>query len=202
MKGSANVFYSSLTQFIEMVEVSDQRVADRGFQGFVTSELGSAPTLPYLEYTNQGTVNTFGGELGIEASPVNGLTLKGSYTLLKSQAFVTSDEALVTRRISATDRNAPTHSFSVGGSYVWQGDFLKGASLSAYFDFTGQTSAYVSGVLKTIPLWTVLTARVSVPVTKVADVAVEAFNLLDSYHFEWPRHNVGRRLSATLIIHI
>jgi len=202
VKGSANVFYSSLTQFIEMVEVSNQRIADRGFEDHVRSELGYVPTLPYLEYSNQGNVNTFGGELALEVQPVTGLTVKGSYTLLKSRATVTSDPALVIRRISAADRNAPTHAFSIGGSYVWQGDLFKGASASVYFDFTDQTSAFVSGVLKTIPAWNVLTARISVPVTEVADIAFEAFNLLDSSHFEWPRHNVGRRMSGTLIIHL
>ena len=202
IKAGANAFYSNLNQFIEMVEVSGQRIAERGFQNFVTAELGNTPNLPYLEYTNQGNVTTFGGELSGEVQPVTGLTLKGSYTLLKSQATVTSNADLVTRRISATDRNAPTHTFSVGGSYIWQGEFLKGASASAFFDFTGQTSAYVSGVLKTIPAWHVLTARVSVPVTRVADLAFEAFNILGTSHFEWPRHNVGRRMTATLIIHL
>ncbi len=203
LRAGANVFAARLERQIEMVEVTDERVAARGFDERVTAALGPGydRSLSFLEYHNQANVSTLGAEIFGEVRPITGLALQGSYTRLNSQAEVITDEATSKRRESAAHRNAPRNKFSVGGRYTLGGTALKGLAVSVYYDWSDVTAAYVSGALKTIPSWSVLTARVAMPLPRdIGEVSLDGFNVLDHSHFEWPRHQVGRRVLASVAL--
>lgn len=203
VNAGANLFMAQLENQLEMVEVSSGRADARGFRATALELHGGDSGLPYLEYTNQANVSTLGAEVFGEVKLPAGVTLNGSYTFLRSRAAVISDEADVVRRESAADRNAPPNRFSAGARYRLSGGPLSGATFSAFYDWSDKTTAYVSGKALTIPAWSSVTARISVPLPREAgDFALESFNSLDASHFEWPRHQVGRRILGTLTLRI
>lgn len=200
----AGVFASTLHDQIELVEITPERVLERGFETTARDALGGAydPMLPYLEYANQANLDILGAELGTTVRPLPGLSLWGSYTYLASQASVTSDVNQVSRRETAAARNAPAHSVSLGAAYLLQ-EWLPGSGISISMDWRDRTAAFVSGVLKEIPPWLTLSARVVVAFPEnLGNVSIQVFNLLDNYHFQWPRHQVGRRILGSIQLNL
>ena len=200
LSAGASLFASQLGNAIEPVEITPARVAERQLAAKVAASTGSGldPSVPFVEFQNQGRLRTLGAEISGELRAFPSLTFLGSYTRLHSAVAVISAPETVLRRQSALDRAAPANRFSLGLRFVWQGRRLHGQSASLFYDWSGATAAEVAGRIRTVPSWSTLTARLTFPILERGELGVEVYNLAHVSHLEWPRGSVVRRLLAVL----